>query len=97
MQQHSPVDEDVAAAQPGRMDEIVAERKVLREILVRSVGRHHAQIVLVLQERGRGRRELRNVIKREKGNGRLQRQGGRNKRRKATTAICHIVTNSVLT
>jgi hypothetical protein len=45
------MDEDIAAAQSGRMDEIIAEREVLCEILVRSVGRHHTQVVLVLQQR----------------------------------------------
>lgn len=45
--------EDVAAAQSSRMDEVIAEREVLRQILVRSVGRHHTEIVLVLQNRWR--------------------------------------------
>jgi hypothetical protein len=35
------------------MDEVIAEREVLRQILVRSVGRHHTEIVLVLQNRWR--------------------------------------------
>jgi hypothetical protein len=71
MQQHSPVDEDIAAAQSGRMDEIIAEREVLCEILVRSVGRHHTQVVFVLQqtdgEEKEGRRE------RNRKNKRIQR------------------------
>jgi hypothetical protein len=45
------MDEDIGAAQSGRVDEIIAEREVLCEILVRRVGCHHTQVVLVLQEK----------------------------------------------
>lgn len=44
----SPVDQHVATAQSGGVDEVVAQGEVLREVLVRGVRRHHAQIVFVL-------------------------------------------------
>lgn len=43
-----PVDEDVAVSQTCSVYEIVAEREVLGQILVRGVRGHHTQIVFVL-------------------------------------------------
>ena len=51
MRQHLPVYEDVAATQSGRMYEVIAEWEILRQILIRGVGRYHTQIVFVLQQR----------------------------------------------
>jgi hypothetical protein len=62
MPQHSPVDEDIAATQSGRVYEVIAEWEILRQILVRGVRRYHTQIVLVLQQRDgekRGRKKER--------------------------------------
>lgn len=42
------MDQHVATAQSGGVDEVVAQGEVLREVLVRGVRRHHAQIVFVL-------------------------------------------------
>ena len=39
----------VAAAQSRRVDEVVADREVLREVLIGRVRRHDAQVVLVLE------------------------------------------------
>lgn len=62
MRQHSPVYEDVAATQSGRMYEVIAEWEILRQILIRGVRRYHTKIVLVLQQRDgekQGRKEER--------------------------------------
>jgi len=46
------VDEHVALAKAGGMDEVVADGKVLGEILVRRIRGHDAQVVLVLGSNG---------------------------------------------
>jgi len=59
MRQHSPVYEDVAATQSGRMYEVIAEWEILRQILIRGVRRYHTQIMLVLQQRDGEKQERR--------------------------------------
>lgn len=43
-----PVYKNVAVAQPGRVNEIVAQAEVLRQVLIGRVGSHNAEVVLVL-------------------------------------------------
>jgi hypothetical protein len=45
-----PVDEDVPAADPRVVNEVVARGNVLREVLVRRVRGHDAQVLFVLEQ-----------------------------------------------
>lgn len=44
-----PVDEDVAAAEARAVDEVVAQREVLLEVLIGGVRRHDTQVMFVLR------------------------------------------------
>ena len=49
----SPVNEDVAAPDPGRVDEVVALRDELDDVLPRVVGRRDYEVFLVLNWEGK--------------------------------------------
>jgi hypothetical protein len=63
MPQHSPVDEDVAATQSGRVYEVIAEWEILRQILIRGVRCYHTQIMLVLQQKDGAKYEKEEIVK----------------------------------
>lgn len=51
---YSPMYQNVPAAQAGRVNEVVAQGEVLRQVLVGAVGGQDAQIMFVLRAQERG-------------------------------------------